>query len=258
MDTDAGANPFGHSCLMFSSQESETSPIQVKDSVGYYSQPSTTTNPIIKGLKQALGFNIDLQDGHGVLKRESMRYLDGKGLNGISFSVTAQQFESISTQYQDMLKTQEQVINELNIELVSKGLKANGYNRFIAEKIKAVAEGRPPRLKPFHITMELTIRGFDSSNSFTCKDLSLELLTHNNIIPTDIRNQIISNRALTAFPRFSSIELPPIRLISTGEFVKTSSKNSGTVFYNHEWGNNDLFWATPIHTVNTRVTEHRL
>ena len=251
MDTDAGANPFGHTCLIFSQQENDKSPIKVNNSIGYYSQPSTSTNPFFKGLKQLIGLNVDLQDGHGILKQEAMRNIDGKGLQGISFEVTQQQFTAVSSLYQQMMKTEQEVINELNIELATKGIKANGYTRYIAEKKKAETEGRPPRLKPFHIAMKLTLNGFDSSDSYTCKDHSLELLSLNHIIPEEIRNQLISNRATTAFPRFSSLYLPPIRLISTGEFVKTTSKNSGTIFYNHEWEKSSLFWASSVNTLKT-------
>lgn len=246
MDTDAGANPFGHSCLIFSKQENETSPVEVVDSVGFYSQPSTTTNPFLKGLKHVLGFNVDLQDGHGILKQEVMRNLDGEGLHGISFAVTPEQFVKIRHDYQQMMKTEEEVIKELNGELSRQGIEPNGHTRYIAEKAKAAAEGRMPRLKPFHFTMKLTMNGLDSSESYTCKDHSLELLTQNQIIPEGIRNQLISNRATTAFPRFSSISLPPIRLISTGEPQPTRSKSTGTVYYNREWGTNSLFWGTSI------------
>ncbi|MCL9684882.1 hypothetical protein [Legionella maioricensis] len=251
MDTEAGANPFGHSCLIFSQQENEASPVEVMDSVGFYSQPSTTTNPFLKGLKQALGFKVDLQDGHGILRQEAMRHLDGNGLHGISFPVTPEQFAKIRDDYQQMMKTEEEVINELNLELSSQGIEPNGHTRYVAEKAKAATEGRMPRLKPFHFTMKLTMNGLDSSESYTCKDHSLELLTRNQIIPEEIRNQLISNRATTAFPRFSAISLPPIRLISTGKPQPTVSESTGTVYYNREWGTNSLFWGTSI-----QATEH--
>ncbi len=37
MNTEAGANPFGHASLIFSRQETETSPIEVLNGVGFYS-----------------------------------------------------------------------------------------------------------------------------------------------------------------------------------------------------------------------------
>src|SRR5580704_14889309 len=212
-DTDAGANPFGHASLIFSRQENEVSPIEVLDGLGFYSQPSSTTNPIMKGVKYLLNLNVDLQDGHGILKQELMRDLDSDGLRGISFEANQQQFEAIRHNYQQLIKTEREVIEELNAELINQGIEPNGHTRYIAEKAKAQAEGRMPRLKPFHITMKLTMDGFDSSDSFTCKDYSLELLSLHNIIPQDIRDELISNRATTAFPVCSSLYLPPIRLI---------------------------------------------
>lgn len=250
MDTDAGANPLGHSCLLFSQQESEQSPVEVMDCIGLYSQPSTTTNPLVKGLKQLIGFKVDLQDGHGILKQELMRELTGNGLHGISFAINQQQFVAISTNYQQMMKTEQEVIKELNLELSRQGIEANGYTRFIAEKAKTKAEGRLPRLKPFHVTLKLTLDGFDSTESYTCKDLCLELLMRNKIISEEMANQIINSKATAAFPRFSALSLPSIRLISTGESEKTVSKRTGEVFYNHVWGKNSLFWASPIHTTD--------
>ncbi|WP_173236450.1 hypothetical protein [Legionella antarctica] len=256
MDADAGANPFGHSCLIFSQQENDTS-IEVVDSVGFYSQPSTTTNPFLKGLKHVLGFNVDLQDGHGILKQEAMRNLDGDGLRGISFAVTPEQFAQTLQDYHQMMKTQEDVISELNLELTLKGIEPNGHTRYIAEKAKAAAEGRMPRLKPFHFTMKLTMNGLDSSDSYTCKDNSLEVLTRNHIIPEKIRNQLISNRATTAFPRFSSLSLPPIRLISTGEPQKTISRSTGNVYFNREWGTNSLFWGSSIQVTEQEALDEK-
>lgn len=254
MDTDAGANPFGHSFLLFSQQKSEHSPVEVIDSVGFYSQPSTTTDPFIKGAKEVLGFDIDLQDGHGVLKREQMRHLNGKGLHGLTFSATEEQFYAVLQSYKEDMQEQAKVINELNAELTSQGKEANGYTRYLAEKEKAVIEGREPRLKPFHITMDLTWNGLDSSDSYTCKDRSLEFLTQHRIISAEIRDKIISSRAEQTFPAFSALYLPPLRLISIGEPEPYISKRTGKVYYNHDWGRNSLFWATPVHTVDNKLT----
>ena len=255
MNTDAGANPFGHASLIFSRQETDTSPIEVLDGIGFYSQPSTTTNPLVAGVKKLIGLNVDLQDGHGILEHEDMRYLDGDGLSGLSFEISKQQFDALKSSYQQMMKTEREVIEELNEELTRQGIEPNGQTRYIAEKAKAAAEGRIPRLKPFHITMKLTMSGFDSCDSFTCKDYALELLTQHKIMPTEIRDKLISNKATTAFPVFSELYLPPIRLISTGtpgEIV--TSKTTGQVFHNRVWEKNSLFWATPIHTPEEQVS----
>ncbi|MDI1351980.1 MAG: hypothetical protein PSV35_04305, partial [bacterium] len=133
MDTDAGANPFGHSCLLFSKQNCEQSPIRVIDSYGYYSQPSTTTNPVVVNIKKILGFKVDLQDGHGVLEQEPMRTINGDGLSGISFLVTELQFNNVLHDAKESIRIEKETINELNLELTHLGLEPNGYNRHILE-----------------------------------------------------------------------------------------------------------------------------
>lgn len=243
MDMDAGSSPFGHSCLIFSKQETENGAIEAIDSIGFYSQPSTTTNPIIKTLKNLLGFPIDLQDGHGVLIQESMRFLNSNGLKGISFPITEQQFIRLRANYRQLMDDEQKAIKELNEELTSRNHPANGYTRHLAEKEKAKTEQRPSRLKPFHVIMELNGHGFDSSNSYTCKDRALDILEENGVITNSHRKKIVSSKAEQAFPRFSSLYLPPIRLISTGEPQKYTSKK-GEVYHNHVWNNNGLFWAT--------------
>ncbi|KGP62407.1 hypothetical protein EP47_08305 [Legionella norrlandica] len=253
MGAEAGANPFGHGHLIFSSQKDEQSPIGVIDSIGYYSQPSTTTNPIIKIVKQFLGLNVDLQGGHGVLKHEVMHELDGNGLHGISFEVTQEQFIAIKNDYEKTLKTQQEVIEELNRELTNKGIEPSGHTRYIAEKAKAAADRKEPRLKPFHITMDLTWKGLDSSQSYTCKDYSLDLLQRHKIITDKIKDQFTYSKATKAFPIFSGISLPPIRLISTGDPEKVVSKRTAKVFYNHTWEKNSLFWASPIQTMENNL-----
>lgn len=255
MDTEAGANPLGHASLIFSKQERENEPVQVIDGIGYYSQPSTTTNPFIKGVKKAISLNVDLQNGHGVLLQEKMRDLDGNGLRGVSFDINQKQFDALCSQYQQIMKTEQEVIEELNRELEEQGIVPNGQTRYTAEKEKAVRERREPRLKPFHISLKLTMAGIDSTNSYTCKDNALELLFQHEIIPEEIRNKVVSSRATTAFPIYSSLYLAPIRLISTGEPEEEKSEKTGKVFYNRQWTNNPLYWATPVYTVGNKAMD---
>lgn len=245
MDTDAGASPFGHSCLLFSKQEQEDGPIEVLDSIGFYSQPSTTKDPIIKSIKGLLGFNIDLQDGHGVLQQESQRYLNGKGLRGISFPLNEAQFKSLQTNYQNSMQQEELAIAELNAELSAQGLPTNGYTRHLAEKEKAAAEHRKPRLRPFHVTMETTMQGFNSSGSYTCKDRALDFLSDEGIIDEALRKKIVGGQAQHAFPRFHSLRLPPIRLITAGELEECRS-SKGQIFHNAVWGKTKLYWASTL------------
>lgn len=251
MDMDAGASPFGHASLIYSKQEQEYGPIEVVDSMGYYSQPSTSTNPVIKYGKLALGLGVDLQDGHGVHKQEAMRYLNlENGLKGISFPATKQQFEDCLQEYRDIVILEERVIKELDDELVAKNITPNGQTRFQLEKEKAAAEMREPRLKPFHITMDMNQHGFDSSASYTCKDRALALLENQKIITNDIKERILSSRTEKAFPRFSALALYPIRLLVTGSLVPQVSKSKQVTYYNPEWNHNHLYWVSPLVTLD--------
>jgi hypothetical protein len=134
------------------------------------------------------------------------------------------------------------------------GKAANGYTRHLAEKEKAALEGRKPRLKPFHIALNLTWHGLDSSDSYTCKDRSLEFLTQHGVMSEEIKLQLMSSRATQAFPVYSALYLPPIRLISTGDTACVKSKKTGEVFYNHVWDKSRLFWSTPVHTADKEFT----
>lgn len=253
MDMDAGANPFGHACLIFSRQEKDKAPVEVIDSLGFYSQPSTTTNPIVNALKAMFGLTIDLQDGHGIIKQEQMRWLDNKGLHGISFEVPEAQFDDLYKRYYTLMRAEEKLVEDLNAELTAQNIEANGFTRFNAEKAKAAAEGREPRLKPFHLTVDfLTLHGPDSSASYTCKNHALDLLSEGQIISGELKNQLTSNDASKAFPAFSDVPLHPITLVSTGIPQTACSKKTGKFFYNHVWGNNRLYWASPVNLVDTK------
>lgn len=245
MDGEAGANPFWHASLILSTQKSPTGPIRVVDAVGFYSQPSTTTNPLIKAGKQLLGFKVDLQDSHGVLIHEKMRDIDGNGLRGVSFVTSKEQFEQLKLSYTKKMALEQQAIRELNQHLSNRGEVANAYTRHITEKSLAALENREPRLKPFHITMSLTRRGFDSTASHACKNYALNLLLENKIINENLRDQLNGGATAHAFPRFSS-KLKPIRLVSTGAPKMEVSQHSGRVFHNRTWENNRLYWATSL------------
>lgn len=245
MDMDAGANPFGHCCLLFSKQEAKDEPIQVVDGIGYYSQPSTTTNPLIKSIKSLLCLNVDLQDGHGVLEQESMRELNGDGLKGISFPLSEEQFNLLQTAYRKRMHIEHNAIEEHNKELASKGKPANGHTRYLAEKEKGSS-----RLGIFHITMTYSLeKGFDSSSSYTCKTDALKFLQDHGVINQHLREQLTDTGGKHAFPCFSSVTLAPIRLVAVGPFQKCIAKEN-KVFYNPKWKHNELFWVTPIITLD--------
>ncbi len=248
MSTEAGSNPFWHAFLFLSEENLATGSIKVKNSIGHYSQDSSTTDPLIGCLKGMAGFGVDLQEGHGVLKHEEMRYMDGNGIYGSTFEVSEKKYKSIAKDLEKMMRHEEKAIQELNHELKQKGVKQNGYTRFIAEKAKAKREGREARLQPFHFTLNWM---FDSSSSYTCKNRMLAFLLKHDVIDEPTFNEIQGSKFGTAFPRASNAYLAPIRLISKGDLQCHYSKRSGKVYYYSDWNNNDLYWATPIRTMSS-------
>lgn len=243
MDGDTGANPFWHASILLSKQESQSTPVVVQDAYGFYSLDSTTTNPLIKTLKSLLGIKFDLQEGHGVLKQEKMRYLDAPGLHGISFETTQEHYLTLCALAKAKIETEKNAMAELDANLKANGLPANGYTRLIEEKRVAEIEGRRPRLAPFHVTMNLTSHGFDSSNSHSCKNYALNLLLESGVIDETLRDKIIGNKSTFAFPRFSSLPLPYLRLVSTGEPQAQLSEKTKAIYYKREWATNTLMWA---------------
>ena len=249
---EAGGNPFWHSMILMSVQTAEDKPIKVMNAFGFYSTyPSSTTNPIIKFIKDILGFKIDLQDSHGHLDTEKLRYLDGQGLRGISFDVTEEKHTELLEGYQKARILEQQAIGEYDEILRAEGMPVNGHTRWMKEK-QLVSEKRSiQRLFPFHIDWGFSWNfndfGFFTNKSYTCKSRALDLLRAVDIVDDKFVNKIKGSPAASAFPRYGSLDLPPIQLVSTGKRAKQEIKD-GTgkikVHYNHTWENdNQLFWA---------------
>ena len=258
MDTEAGANPFGHSCLILSTQAEEFGPITVTNSMGFYSQPSTTKNPFMKGIKYLLGLNIDLQDGHGEIRQEKMRDIDSNGLHGKSFDITKEQFDKLNDLYNTEQAEEQAAIKQTEDELLAAKREPNGYTRFITEKKLAALEHRKPRLRPFHVELNLTSHGLDSSKSHSCKMRVLDLLQEAEVIDESVRKELEGGLAKRAFPRFSQKPLLPIRLVSTGDPTRDESKSSGRVFYNRTWkGGNQLFFASTLHLAQEPIPSRK-
>lgn len=275
--TEAGSNPFWHTSLLMSEQTSPDKPIQVKDAIGFYSElPSSTTNPILKNLKSLLGFKIDLQSSHGHLRKEKIREIDKRGIKGISFEVTAEQYSDLIARYTRAIEDENTAIAELNEQLTKEGYPADGHTRYLKEQDIAAQKKRAaeealaartdlspeerkieelnlekdpnlqPRLRPFHITMDVTRSGFDSSQSYTCKTRVLDFLYDSKIIQDEDYDKFLNGRSKAAFPRCYAVTLLPIQLISTGKptaaVVKTAGGKERT-FYNRTWEKNEIFWS---------------
>lgn len=292
---EAGSNPFWHTSLFMSEQATPDTPIQVKDAIGFYSElPSSTTNPIIKSLKTLLGFRIDLQDSHGHLRKEKIREIDKQGIKGISFAVTKEQYDDLIDRYTRAMQDENTAIAELNEQLSKEGYPADGHTRYLRERDLAAQKrlaaeeelaartdltpeerkeeelklakdpNLKPRLRPFHITMDVTRSGFNSSESYTCKTRVLDFLLDSGIINDEDYDKFLSSPAKSAFPRCYAVPLLPIQLISTGQPTPASVKTADgkiKTFYNRSWEKqNDLFWSQtpPLYLSSTSKTQPKL
>ncbi len=262
---EAGSNPFWHSSTLMSEQTDENAPIEVKHAFGFYSTyPSSTTNPIIKFLKDLLGFKIDLQDSHGHLETEKLRYLDGQGVRGVSFDVSEEKYHALLTGLQNARRLEQEAIGEYDELLRAEGMPVNGHTRWMKEKQFVSEQKHEQRLFPFHIDWGFSWSfedfGFFTNQSYTCKSRALDLLRAADIIDDEFVANILGSPAAHAFPRYSSMHLPPIQFVSTGERApeeRTDSTGKRKVHYNRSWENNRLFWAhTPrMHPVDTTSDE---
>lgn len=251
MTDEAGANPFWHSLILMSEQTDENAPIEVKHAFGFYSTyPSSTTNPVIKFLKDLLGFKIDLQDSHGHLETEKLRYLDGQGLRGISFDVTQEKYQALHDKYQNARRLEQEAIGEYDALLRAEGMPVNGHTRWMKEKQFLSEKRHDQRLFPFHIDWGFSWNfedfGFFTNQSYTCKSRALDLLRDVDIIDEHLAANILGTAAAHAFPRYGSEHLPSIQLVSTGERAaeeKIDSSGNRKVHYNRSWESSQLFWA---------------
>jgi hypothetical protein len=239
MDMDAGANPFGHSCLIFSTQHHEHAPIRAINSYGYYSQANSSTNPVVSFIKRMLGLNVDLQDGHGVLKQEDMRYLEGAGLKATSFQVSKLQFEEMLQSISTNIEEEQSAIEEANRALEQLNLPKTGETRLNHELALSREEGRPSRLNKFHLTIDYH---FSTAQSYTCKTRAIDLLRQHEVINDEQALMLKGDGFSFAFPRSSTVGLNELRTVSCGR----RHLSSNGLFYNHYWDKNTLYWTTPL------------
>jgi hypothetical protein len=247
LNGDAGANPFGHSCLIFSKTD-DSGRLQVEKIYGYYSQATTTTKPILKWLKSILGVKYDLQDTHAVLKEERIRDLIGDGLKGLSFSITDTQYQEFLTKMADKLRLQTEEMAALDRELQDLGLKPTGAARYQLQQAKSEVPAHQ-KLPPFHLRLGLTLKGFNTDGSTSCKQLALNHLEAQDIIGPVLRPKLECGSGFRqAFPRFSDMALAPIRFQVSGRYEEKISR-TGKRFYNPTTENgNHLFWTLPTYT----------
>jgi len=254
-DAEAGSNPFWHAFIIVSKQEDSKQPIEVKEAVGFYSQPNTDTNPLVKGIKYMIDLEIDLSGGHGELRREKMRHIDGNGIHGLTFDISEEKFNHLLKLFEERMAAEKAAIQETNDYYRRYGIEPNGQNRLIIEKSWADTDGREPRLKPFDINIELTTKGLDSKKSHDCKNYALEFLFETKIIDEETRDKILGNDFMHGLPRFNGLSTNPLRLVSTGE-PYSYSPTSELTKYSRSWENkNKLFWATLPIFINSSKAE---
>src|SRR5205814_2328373 len=114
MDSEAGANPFWHSCILLSRFNESNKKLEVVDNWGFYGLPSTAQKSLIRSLKVKIGLDVDLAENHGMLRHEETRYLDlGCGLRGMTFELTEEKFHELQAKALKMVQEQEQAINDI-------------------------------------------------------------------------------------------------------------------------------------------------
>jgi len=191
-----------------------------------------------------IDLEIDLSGGHGELRREKMRHIDGNGIHGLTFDISEEKFNQLLKLFEERMAAEKAAIQETNEYYRRYGIEPNGQNRLIIEKSWADTDGREPRLKPFDINLEFTTTGLDSRKSHDCKNYALEFLFETKIIDAETRDKILGNNFTHGLPRFNGLSTNPLRLVSTGE-PYSYSPTSELTKYSRSWENkNKLFWAT--------------
>lgn len=273
MRPEVGANPMGHACLLLSIQRAPDMPIQVIDSVGYYGiTPCSDTNPITRKLKKLTGLDIDLTGGYGELRHEEMRFLDkGEGLVGITFHLTQLQFYLLRKIISEEMTQQQAAIDEAHAQYVSirqddakliaqataelKQRKQPMTKERISQKVCQLAKAhikpadiyrleqerakkteQASRLHPFEFRLSPSPNTFFTfGNSFTCKNMAVELLKRIQI-PSSWLTEIGRSSSAASIPRFSGASTQDLlQLNSRGIVDEHRSKRTGKVYRFRQW-----------------------
>ncbi|WED42861.1 hypothetical protein [Legionella cardiaca] len=254
-DQQAGSNPLWHSCLLLSQLSELGEKMEVVDQWGFYGVPTTgSRDSLIGKLKIKLGLDLDLQGNHGMLRHEELRFLDlGRGLHGVTFELTEDQFNLLREKCSNMALGQENAIKEIVEPLGLKG-KSSAETRvypheqysaliFALEKARAIQEGRAPRLKPFELKASLTFWGPDLNQSNTCKSQAIALLAE--VLSPQQINRLTENGKHITIPRYSGV-MESIFLHSSGP-LRIHKKSSGKNVYYRDMSDPGvkLHWTLP-------------
>ncbi|KTC98439.1 hypothetical protein [Legionella erythra] len=249
------SNPLWHSAFILSQwdeSEGNHAPIEVVATYGFYGVPTTTRNTWAAKIKLLIGFDVDMNGNHGMLRPEETRFMDfGSGMHGVSFELTMDQFHTLHTKCKKMMQDQEDTIREtaqfFKLKPADKK-RIYPYEQWSAliyetEKIRASNEGREPRLKPFEINPSLTWSGPSLSQSHTCKSQVIRLL-EGILSPKQIA-RLTENGKHPTVPRYSG-PMEPLALYSEGP-LKTHVKSDGTAVHFRDGANPQvtLRWTLP-------------
>lgn len=240
------ANPFWHAFLLLSYWPGHGHKIQALNAWGFYAAATTTPDSMYRKLKQAIHLDIDLQNNHGLLKIEELRYLDvGYGLRGVTFDISFEQFCQLKANCRNLIAGQAQATKEA-IERLSTGTYTpNSKEIFQEEMRRAKLESRPSRLKPFEFRLCLDSAGLTLNNSHSCKSLALDLLRDIGIEQKYL-DDLTQQNSSKAIPRNSGY-LEPIFLHSTGPAREHISERTGKITLFRTWQDKQakLFWTLP-------------
>jgi hypothetical protein len=254
-DREAGSNPLWHSTILLSVLDEEKKTLEVIDNWGFYGVPTTKRdNSWSSRLKIKIGLDVDLQGNHGILRHEELRFLDlGRGLHGVTFELTQEQFELLQNKCKQMVHDQYAAINEV---VDTQGLegKAQDKTRIYAhehisnliyslEKLKAEQYKRESRLKPFELRLSWGLMGPGLHHSHTCKSQALALLS--NVLSEEQIARLTENGKHPTIPRYSG-PMESFSLHSTGP-LRQHIKASGQVVHYRDFKDPEvkLYWTVP-------------
>lgn len=255
MDQEVGANAFWHTCILLSRYDEHTKKHEVVDNYGYYGLPSTMSWPSIRALKVQAGLDVDITGNHGMLRHEEIRYLDaGKGLHGVTFELTEEQFNTLLTRCRQMAQEQSDAIHEIATFFKLTPLPEGKYRIYPYEQYsglifsteieKAKIEGRLSRLKPFDL--------MPTPGSNTCKAQAIDLL--DGILTQEQIERITSiNKAVSRF----SGKVERIFLHSSGPLQEWTKRNGEKVYYRKAMEGVKLYWTIPPQEIETQQGETR-
>ena len=256
-DQEAGSNPFGHTCLIFSKLNKYGEKIQVENCFGYYAAAewqgykkdpdyfgkaiTGSTLSLFAKLKRALGLDLDFIGSHGTLKQEEMRYIDrGVGLNGRTFELTQPEYEKLYRECESRIDKQTEAITDMAKFLNTIGEKTSARNIYIAECMHAEREGRRSRLEPFELRFKPAKKIITMIGSTTCKSMALKILN-----TSEVEKDSLFEFSKRTFP-LDGVKKSKVHLHSSGPLSSHYSRRTKQNYFFRKWsGETNIHWSLP-------------